>query len=97
MFSQYGLLGIAWLVWLSAVYFRKVKLVFRKTADPELKSLVFALLTHYIFVVISFVTLPHFILGSMIVTVVLNVGILEVVHRFADEPEQQEGPLYAWA
>lgn len=97
MFSQYGLLGIAWLVWLSAVYFRKVKLFFRKTADPELKSLVFALLTHYIFVVISFVTLPHFILGSMIVTVVLNVGILEVVHRFADEPEQQEGPLYAWA
>lgn len=96
MFSQYGILGIAWLVWLSLVYFRKVRHIYRLNTDSALKALVLALMTHYVFMVISFVTLPHFILGAMIVTVVLNLAILEVVHRLAAESaEQVEGIVYA--
>ena len=94
MFSQYGLLGIAWLIWLSAVYFRKVGLVYRRITDPELKALLFALFTHYLFMVISFVTLPHFILSIMIVTVALNIGMLEVIHRLNTESGHREELLH---
>lgn len=85
MFSQYGIIGLAWLTWLSLVYFKKVRRMYQLNLDPEMKALVMAMMTHYVFMTISFITLPHFILGAMIVTVVLNLGILEVIHRLAAE------------
>lgn len=94
MFSQYGLLGIAWLIWLSLVYFRKVVFVYRRMHDGELKAIVFGLMSHFIFMLISFITLPHFILSTMIVTVAINMAILEVIHRLAVDAALLEERLH---
>ncbi|WP_041245450.1 O-antigen ligase family protein [Geotalea uraniireducens] len=95
MFSQYGLLGIAWLIWLSLTYFKKVAFVYRRIHDDELKAIVLGLMSHFIFMLISFITLPHFILATMIVTVAINIAILEIIHRLTVDAALQEEQLHA--
>lgn len=83
LFSQFGILGLSWLLWLSTVFFRKAFRVFRLALAPKHKGIVFGVICYFVYALISFVTLPHFTTpeGMVIITSVL--AVLQAVDRLS--------------
>ena len=79
--KAYGIPGIVWLMvmyWLLYRYYQSVKNI----KDPQIEPLVLLIFGYISFVIISFITLPHFMREDLIMLLCMIIAILVKVHQF---------------
>jgi hypothetical protein len=80
MFSQYGLVGLIWLAGLSLSFFRKGFLLLRQSVVDEYRGIAIGLIGNFIYLLVSFITLPHFIDPDRICVVAINLALFQIIY-----------------
>jgi hypothetical protein len=89
-FSQYGIVGMLWLFILASAFIRKGFLILSRNIGGEHKGLVLGLVANFLFMLISFVTLPHFFDPSRITGVAITLALLQIANNFITKDTQGE-------
>ena len=79
MLAEYGIIGMLWLIWFYIYGFKKIRKIC-KFSNNALYSVIVAkgILLFYFYIVISSLTLPHFVEGYRIVPIVLSMVFLAI-------------------
>lgn len=80
MFSQYGLVGLIWLTSLTIVFFKKGFRMLWSGINGVYRGIALGLVANFIFMMISFITLPHFIDPNRISVVAINLALLQLLY-----------------
>lgn len=82
MLAEYGLVGMVWLLWVYIYIFKKTRKIsrisFSGNAIPYPVIIARGVWLFFLYIVISSLTLPHFIEGYRIVPIVLSLVFLEI-------------------
>ncbi|HBG04826.1 MAG: hypothetical protein A2075_11495 [Geobacteraceae bacterium GWC2_58_44] len=89
MAGEYGLLGIVWVLWFFVFCFRKTTSILRRMPPGSEGSAPFlvtkALRYYYMFLLLTFVTLPHFLRPEGIIITMLSLAMLRAAEQGALE------------
>ena len=80
-FSRHGLIGLCWLLWLSFIFFFQSYKVYQELKIEKYKILLVGVIAHFVYVLITFVTLPHFTFKRRIILIALNLALVEIIPR----------------
>jgi len=83
LLCEYGLIGMAWLVWLFVFVFRKSKVKLNDLNSmeglPDIYSgIIYGTRFFYLYVLISMLTLPHFGRGHTVAYMAISIALLEI-------------------
>lgn len=95
--GEYGLLGIGWVIWWYFYFFRRVRQTLAKARAlgtiPQVEALCRGMAYFMIFLLISGVTLAHWIHPNTITILPLMLAIMAVVRVRVDELASASGPI----